>query len=76
MSVRGWLMFALLWFTPLMTNAQTTSKAMPDPRTKEAIELMMRLPSAPASTPSALQRRYLWTDAFAVCKFLGLARDR
>jgi len=47
---------------------------MQDPRTREAIALMTDF--AERSVPGSGQpgRRYLWTDAFAVCNLLGLAR--
>ena len=74
MSVCQWLMIALLWLTPSITNAQTASKAMSDPRTEEAIALMMRFAERTGIDSDRPQQRYLWTDAFAVCNFLGLAR--
>jgi hypothetical protein len=58
----------------------------PDERTSQAIELMLAFADRtglPAATPSTRAtpssqaaphpKRYLWTDAFAVCAFLGLA---
>ncbi len=46
---------------------------MPDPRTDEAIALMNRFAER-SGLASGQPRRYLWTDAFAVCNYLGLAR--
>ena len=46
---------------------------MPDEHTERAVELMTRLRGAHGPPPT-VRRRYLWTDAFAVCNFLGLAR--
>lgn len=43
-------------------------------RTAEAVELMSAFAARTGLTSGAPQRRYLWTDAFAVCNFLGLAR--
>ena len=43
-------------------------------RTEQAIELMMRFAERTGLTAGRPHQRYLWTDAFAVCNFLGLAR--
>ena len=43
-----------------------------DARTTEALELMMRFADRTGLTSDRPGRRYLWTDAFAVCAFLGL----
>jgi len=37
-------------------------------------ELMLDFAASTGLTTSAVPRRYLWTDAFAVCNFLNLAR--
>ena len=47
---------------------------MPDTRMEEAIELMMSFAQRTGLDSGLPQRRYLWTDAFAACNFLGLAR--
>jgi hypothetical protein len=47
---------------------------MPDTRTQEAIALMMGFAERTGLTTERTPQRYLWTDAFAVCNFLGLAR--
>ena len=47
---------------------------MPDARTEEAIELMMSFAERTGLGSELYQQRYLWTDAFAACNFLGLAR--
>ena len=47
---------------------------MLDPRTAEAVELMTRFAQRTGLTGGGMPRRYLWTDAFAVCNLLGLAR--
>ena len=38
----------------------------------ESIELMMKFSDDTGLTSNKVQRRYLWTDGFAVCNFLGL----
>ncbi len=40
----------------------------------EAIALMLRFAERTGLASNRPERRYLWTDAFAVCNFLGLAR--
>jgi hypothetical protein len=47
---------------------------MTDPRTKAAVGLMSRFAERTGLTSACPPRRYLWTDAFAVCNFLALAR--
>jgi hypothetical protein len=47
---------------------------MPDPRIEEAIMLMQHFTERTGLTSPQPPRRYLWTDAFAVCNDLGLAR--
>src|SRR5262245_12266879 len=44
------------------------------PRTEEAIQLMMQFAERTGLVGDRPQQRYLWTDAFAVCNFLGLAK--
>lgn len=47
----------------------------PTPRaTEEACEVMMRFAERTGLTSDFPKQRYLWTDAFAVCNFLGLAQ--
>jgi hypothetical protein len=42
-------------------------------RTQAARDLMLRFAESTGLSPPAMQpRRYLWTDAFAVCNFLAL----
>jgi hypothetical protein len=41
-------------------------------RTEQAIELMTRFAARTGLASERPQQRYLWTDAFAVCGFLGL----
>ncbi|WP_455233883.1 hypothetical protein [Thiogranum longum] len=47
---------------------------MPDARTREAVALMLDFAERTGLTSERPPSRYLWTDAFAVCNFLGLAR--
>ena len=47
---------------------------MSDPRTNEAATLMQGFAERTGVSSRQPPRRYLWTDAFAVCNFLGLAR--
>lgn len=47
---------------------------MPKAHTSEAIALMLDFARRTGLNSEQPQRRYLWTDAFAVCNFLGLAR--
>ena len=44
------------------------------PRTDRAVELMMRFAERTGLTSARPPRRYLWTDAFAVCNFVALSR--
>jgi hypothetical protein len=46
---------------------------MPDPRLEEAITLMNDFAERSGLVSDRPARRYLWTDAFAVCNYLGLA---
>lgn len=63
-------------FIPLtlaMAGGPTESKTMSNSRTEEAITLMNDFAQRTGLTSKQSARRYLWTDAFAVCNFLGLA---
>lgn len=42
--------------------------------TRNASELMMRFADRTGLTSDEAPQRYLWTDAFAVCNFIGLAQ--
>jgi hypothetical protein len=74
MHVRLFLLIVLSVFTAAQANAQTEAGTMPDPRTDEAIALMNRFAERTGLASTQPRRRYLWTDAFAVCNYLGLAR--
>jgi hypothetical protein len=65
---------AVLSLASAAAGAQEETGNMPDSRTKEAIALMMGFADRTGLTSERPQQRYLWTDAFAVCNFLGLAR--
>jgi hypothetical protein len=45
---------------------------MPQRRAAQALELMTRFADRTGLAAPRAPRRYLWTDAFAVCNFLGL----
>ena len=45
-----------------------------DPRTAQAAALMLAFAARTGLADGRAPRRYLWTDAFAVCNFLALAR--
>jgi len=47
---------------------------MSDPRINDAVALMRDYADRTGLVSRRSPRRYLWTDAFAVCNFLGLAR--
>lgn len=47
---------------------------LPDPRIGEAAALMAAFAERTGLSSDRPPRRYLWTDAFAVCNYLGLAR--
>ena len=70
----------LLLFFPIAlamegVSTETESRAMSNPRIKEAITLMNHFAERTGLTSKQPPRRYLWTDAFAVCNYLGLARS-
>jgi hypothetical protein len=71
---RAWLVIAALSFAPAGASAPQESRDMPDLREKEAIALMTSFAQRTGLTSERPKQRYLWTDAFAVCNFLGLAR--
>ena len=68
-----YLLIVLLPLAPGPAGAQTESGTMPDPRTGEAITLMNAFAERTGLISAQPPRRYLWTDAFAVCNYLGLA---
>jgi hypothetical protein len=64
---------ALAWIAPFAVSPQT-EPFMPDTRTQEAIALMLEFAERTGLGGDGPTQRYLWTDAFAVCNFLGLTR--
>ncbi len=68
------LMIVITLFGASLPNARAGVDDVPDPRVEEAITLMMDFAERTGLTTGQATRRYLWTDAFAVCNFLGLAR--
>ena len=69
------LLIVLSAFTLAQAGAQTETETMPDPRIDEAIALMNNYAERTGLASEQPRRRYLWTDAFAVCNYLGLARS-
>jgi hypothetical protein len=67
-------MIVVLLLALSVASAQTESRNMPNPKTEEAINFMMKFAEHTGLTAERAPQRYLWTDAFAVCNFLGLAR--
>ena len=76
MHVRFILLIVLLPFISAQADAKTEAETMPDPRIDEAIALMNNFAERTGLASEQPRRRYLWTDAFAVCNYLGLARTR
>ena len=73
-GMRHCLLMVLVLLSSVATNAQQEYTDMQNPRTKEAIALMMDFAERTGLDSGQADRRYLWTDAFAVCNFPGLAR--
>jgi hypothetical protein len=71
---RRYLPIILLALAQIVAGTQTEARTMPDPRFREAIALMNDFAARTGLTTAHLAQRYLWTDAFAVCNYLGLAR--
>ena len=55
-------------------DIQEAISDMADPGISQAVELMESYAQRTGLTADQAPRRYLWTDAFAVCNFIGLAR--
>ena len=75
MRIHCYLLALLLPCTSSMASAPTETDTMQDPRIQEAIALMNGFATRTGLTAGQSPRRYLWTDAFAVCNYLGLARS-
>jgi hypothetical protein len=67
-----WWAIALLACFPMSLDSKPN--AMPDSHTQKAIELMTGFAERTGLTSQRPQKRYLWTDSFAVCNFVGLSR--
>ncbi len=74
MRVRRWPVVAALWLATSLVSAELEIKSMTDLRTKEAIDIMLRFAERTGLNSDCPPRRYLWTDAFAVANFVGLAQ--
>ena len=74
MHVRCYLLIVLWPFAMTVACAQTETETMPDPRIEAAMTLMNSFATRTGLSSEQPRQRYLWTDAFAVCNFLGLAR--
>jgi len=68
------LLILLLVIAAGVAGASQESTQMQDPRTREAIALMTDFAERTGLASERPRQRYLWTDAFAVCNYLGLAR--
>jgi hypothetical protein len=68
------LLILLLPLRPTVADAGTGTTYMPEPRLQEAITLMNAFAGRTGLDAGEPPRRYLWTDAFAVCNYLGLGR--
>ncbi len=70
--------FALLILLPSVTATMAGAKVehqnLTDTRIQQAIALMDSYAQRSGLTSDQPRKRYLWTDAFAVCNYLGLAR--
>jgi hypothetical protein len=63
----------LIIVTPSAAGVTREVRAVHDDRTQETMALMAAFAERTGLVSKAPQRRYLWTDAFAVCNFLALA---
>lgn len=73
MRVYCCLLLVLLPLAPAQAAAQPEASTMSESRIKQAIALMNAFAERTAPGSKRPVRRYLWTDAFAVCNYLGLA---
>ena len=74
--MRSFACLMILFFSlaTAVASPQEEARPMPDSRIREAIELMTGFAERTGLSSERPQQRYLWTDAFAVCNFLGLSR--
>jgi hypothetical protein len=73
-SARCWWLVPLAGYAAPVVSGETEAIGKPDARMRTAIELMGGFAERTGIASDRPQQRYLWTDAFAVCNFLGLAR--
>ena len=69
LGAAGWSMLASWLAWPAAAEVK-----MENPRVAEAARLMTAFAERTGLDPEGPGKRYLWTDAFAVCNFVGLAR--
>jgi hypothetical protein len=69
------LLIVVLSLAYAAASVAIESGNMSDSRTAEAMALMTAFAERTGLTSARPQQRYLWTDAFAVCNLLGLARE-
>lgn len=65
-------MFAALAL--VVADSQAEPASMPESRIDTAVRLMEQFAAHTRADAGRPPRRYLWTDAYAVCNYLGLAR--
>jgi hypothetical protein len=75
MQVRLFLLIVITLCSSAQADTQTETRHMPDPRIDAAIVLMNNFAERTGLASGGSRHRYLWTDAFAVCNYLGLARS-
>ena len=68
------LMSLTLSLAPAVAKTQKEVRPMPDSPIEAAVELMAGFAERTGLSSERPQQRYLWTDAFAVCNFIGLSR--
>ena len=74
MVARYGLLMVLVSLSSMAANTPQEYTNMQHARTREAVALMMDFAERTGLDSGQAGKRYLWTDAFAVCNFLGLAR--
>lgn len=74
MGDRPWLVIVVFSLASAVPGAHGEANHMTDQHTQKAAALMDGFAGRTGITSEYPRKRYLWTDAFAVCNFLGLAR--
>jgi len=67
------VLLLLPFIAATMADTQVENQGLTDMRTQQAITLMHSYAQRSGLTSDQPRKRYLWTDAFAVCNYLGLA---